>query len=1179
MADDWLHYSNIYQNVIPCSNEDPFGFHNPLVPEAVMKFSTPDIEHPLIANCLYNGTPKSALFHDFGSSIRLQDVGPLCDVLLSHNIFLGSINSKTGFTSTENDFSVMCPIVIFNNKQKFTCQFLSYPTYTVGKSTVRSDASTLPAHSYKVDFSVDMFSVKISLDPETNLIGNAEARFAEYERRKIQAERSIDQTMQEQITQALANCPTMTTCRLRNEGPTIGHLLNSPENASDFVYGEIQKQVFDFCSWSLQPVTIDGALQDAYESLMNESRSVSKPDFIVTTPEVADLIATSVTYNTRPRDTLFTVRFGGDKGEFAPGDVIPYTGVSKKTSLTTKSVTVCGQDIPILHVPHLCLESKSSYNIFEHEESFWCFNEVGYVNNTQTCVDDYRRVDLTKIKVTDLRNGRDGTFTMDDCLKKGGGLLPETYNRYKYQEMLASDRGLQNFLLQNTNESGLIDHIGRDLPQNSPYNLCFPSSKVRFFNPEGSSSHCHFRSAGIFGNRPSFDNWHPPCGDIVAAKDWIAKRLHFDSQEMDKIFGYLKGCGDIAWTRQDMQCFMILNERCSTASELAALVDRANVDAEMLHIVQDMIRNKGFTKFVCIPRFAEALATIANKLLQNDELHKTVARDVLKMDDGLVHLAAKQYLREIVNFRSALFSCSKKLTSLASRVDLPCGLLTTCPPATAVYDKPPRPEDVFEAEDALRISREMKCAYRFYLLCIAPLVFQNVYNIVPRDEEQDLAKFVFSFTNPDRKCPSGRRNEQFVQPFFANGILSNVTIEQMEMAVEETEYKVIDVSGYDPLYRFNLDILKDNTYSRSSNFFDHFVSHRYQYLRQLEDVPFSVRVTAAFLNMIAFTPTVERLIGHTCLMNRKYRIIRHCAMKVGMVGMYRGGKDNMMYAVGNLSTVTKQTANNGIEIIQYVNGNCFIIDPLTCGRVIPNAVSKGLVSGMTSTLVNIPLHLHEDCGSRLKSEWWRNLAIVVEALPGRHPLNDQHHFVPLNGRHLKENLNVDGFNLTKLDLVAPKGGWYAENMYSLRGFSEAHLIFGLLMKKNRFPLYDMSKMSAHGLKDMHLQATVDRSEMAGKIVERIDAPTPVFSGQSNLGFLERQLHQEGGMLSSESWASFSPLKERSCSDTRFLETLHLTHRMRDRGVKILDQDNRGYDERTAPFRTGVKGLFTTENTR
>ena len=334
-ATDQLNY-NIFRSLIPSSDEDPFGLRNPVITDAILKMSTKEAEHPLITSCLYSTSPKEALFHDFGSTIRLQDVGPLCDALLSFNIFLGSINSKTGFTSRENDFSVMCPITLFNNKQKFTCIFQSYPTYTVGKSTVRSDANTLPAHSYKVEFSVDMFSIKIVLDPETNLIGNPEARFAEYERCKIQAEKSIDQTMQEQITQALANCPTMTTCRLRKEGSSIGHLLDNPDCASDFVYGEIQKQVFDFCSWSLQPVTIYGALQDAFESLMGESRSTDKPDFIVTTPEVSDMIATNASYTTAPRETLYTVRFGRDDGEFIPGNIVPYEGVSKKSSLRTK---------------------------------------------------------------------------------------------------------------------------------------------------------------------------------------------------------------------------------------------------------------------------------------------------------------------------------------------------------------------------------------------------------------------------------------------------------------------------------------------------------------------------------------------------------------------------------------------------------------------------------------------------------------------------------------------------------------------------------------------------------------------------------------------------------------------------------------------------------------------------
>lgn len=210
------------------------------------------------------------------------------------------------------------------------------------------------------------------------------------------------------------------------------------------------------------------------------------------------------------------------------------------------------------------------------------------------------------------------------------------------------------------------------------------------------------------------------------------------------------------------------------------------------------------------------------------------------------------------------------------------------------------------------------------------------------------------------------------------------------------------------------------------------------------------------------------------------------------------------------------------------------------------------------------------------------MAFVVEGLPGRHPLHDQHHFVPLNGRHTKENLNPEGFNLSKVDIVGPKGGWYAENMYSTRGYSEAQLVFGTLFKTNKLPLYDNNTFASRGLKDMHVQATTERKEMAGKVIEEIEAPTAVFSGNSNLGFLERQLYNvisPNCSFANDHWTSKSPLKANSCSDTRFVESLQLTHRRTDRGIKILDDGNRGYDDRTAPFRTGVKGKYTTETTR
>ncbi len=1178
MNEGYSPQNDLFQSLFPSTGDDPFSFRNRHLVPVVQSFSTMQPEHPLIARCLYDGKTKEAIHHSYGSSIRLQDVGPLCDALLGINIFMGSINSRTGFTSKENDFSVLCPVVIFDGKQKFSCRNYFYPAYTVGKSTVRSDAPTLSAESYSVEFSVDMFSIKISLDPETNLIGDANARFLEYMRRKEQVERSIDQTMQEQITQALANCPTTTMVRMRKENPHINQLLLNTDTINAYVYAEIEKQVADFCSWSLQPITIQGALQDAHESLLNGSTTDQLPNFIVTTPEIADMMATSLTHVTEPTDTLYTVAFANDGGEFVPGHIRPYVGVSKKVSLRTKSVYVNGRELPILHVPHLNRESRLTYNIFEHEESFWCFNEVGYVSKMQTKVDDFRLVDKTKILTTDLGLGKDGTFTMDDCLRKGGGLLPETYNRLRYQEMLTADRGLYAFLMEKATEHELIDAIGRDLPPCSPINLFFPSPKVRFV-PNGVGQ-CAFRSTGILGNRASFDNWHPPVGDVEAAMDWMAKRIHLDPSNLGLIFTYLKRSADIMWTTADFNNLTMLNARCSSPAELAGLISKDHRDPEMMGVVQDMILNKGVSKFVCMPRFAEALAAIANKMLQSRELFSMVVGEEMPCEGLLDMLTMRKYVGEIVEFRSALLSCAQKFFALENRVNLPNGLLTDCHPSIPVWNKPEGVSERQVCDAEYQAERDLRCAYRFYLLCIAPLIFRHIYSVVDKGEAVTFVDY--NFVNPDKRCPKKFERERFKQPFFPCGILSNVAPDQMTTSDGSGAFRVVDVSAYDPLFRFDLDVLKKDENSRSENFFDHFVSHRFQYLRDLEDAPFGVRATAAFLNMMAYTPQVEALVGHRCLMNRKYRIVRNCILQVGMVGMYRGGKDNMMYALGNLSTVTKMTANNGIEIIQNVNGNCFIIDPLSAGRVIPNAVSKGHISGMTSTIANIPLHVADSGGSRLKNEWWRNMAYVVEGLPGRHPVDDQHHFLPLNGRHVKENLNVDGFNLTKLDVVGPKGGWFAENMYSLRGYSEAHLVHGKLVTSNRLPLYDHTMINYHGLRDMHLHATVERKEMAGKVIEKIDAPTAVFSGQSNIGFLERQLYNvptPTSIFYGDNWASRSPLKDKSCSDRRFVETLHLTHRRTDRGIKDLDSENRGYDDRSPPYRTGLKGIYTTERTK
>ena len=1168
-------------------NRDPLCFGTRNVGEVVRSFGTEHPMHPYLETYLFSQSPKEGLYHHLGTSVRGQDVGPIFDAMLGIHIFMGGINSRTGFTSSENNFCILAPLVLFRGKQKFSCRFLSYPTYTLAPATVRSDAVKLPAESFAVEFSVDMFAVKISLEPEANLLCTPEARMVEYMFRKKQAEQSIDQTMQEHITHALANCPTLTMWRLRTETPKLDSLLSSKDTLHAFVYGEIQRQVNEFCAWSLDPVSLDGALQDAYESLMIENRSGSRPNCVVTTPEIADAIATVESVPFGPVDVLYTVRTGSEQQEFSPADVQPYEGVSKKVSLSTSGITVSGRLLPILHIPHLSRETKTRYNVFEHAENFWCFNEVGFLSEATMTVADYKAVDRTTIRVTDLHKGEDGSFSMRDCQRFGGSLLPQTYNRFRYEEMLRRNYGLLPMLSGCTSEAGLIDAIGKRLPENSPYNYFFPSPKVRL-RVNAAEGSCPFRSTGIFGNRPSFDNWHPPRGDVEAAKDWVAKRFRLKMEVLEEMYTYLKKCAEIPWDMGDVRLLREINAKFPRGADLCNSVGLSSADAaddeDVMRVVVDLIKNKGYSKFVGVPRFLDALATVAMRLLQDPEKLEKAAD--LPVDDLFMKRTVANDLQRIVSFREKLFACSRKLWHSGLRVDLADGVLTDCPPTTPVYDIPGRQEG--ESGCGESCSGEARTAYCFYLLCIAPLVFKYVYSAEDEEEEEgaELASssVEYRFANPESLKSDNRKMESFIQPFYRQGFLTGVPV-FVDAARDSRPPR--DVSAFDPLYRFELDILRNSEFlgSRSENFFDHFVSHRYQYLRDVEDEPFAVKVVAAFLNMMRYVPNVERHIGHDCLMNRKFRIVRQCSLQVGMVGVYRGGKENMMYAVGNLSTVTKQTAHNGIEIVQRVQGNCFVIDPLSAGRVLPNAVSKGLNSGMTSTLANV--HGHVEGTSRLPDKWWINMAYVVEGLPGSHPLNDQHHFIPLNGRHAKENLNDAGFDLTKPDHVAPcPGGWHAENMYSLRGYSEAHLVLGVLVQgcQLSLPLYD-DRRDARGLVTMHRQATAERKEMAGKIVERVDLEHPTytaFTGCSNIGFLEKQRYNSMDATSrfaGEAWASKSPLKQHSCSDHRFVETLYINHRRTDRGLKVLNPTGVGYDETAAPFRTGVKGRFTTERSK
>ena len=85
--------------------------------------------------------------------------------------------------------------------------------------------------------------------------------------------------------------------------------------------------------------------------------------------------------------------------------------------------------------------------------------------------------------------------------------------------------------------------------------------------------------------------------------------------------------------------------------------DQSCCSTEMMHILRDMVDNKGFSKFICMPCFIEALAITADRLLQYRELFDRVLGDVVNQKDGLLLLAVKQQLAEVIDFRSALLRC------------------------------------------------------------------------------------------------------------------------------------------------------------------------------------------------------------------------------------------------------------------------------------------------------------------------------------------------------------------------------------------------------------------------------------------------------------------------------------------------------------------------------------------
>ena len=192
-------------------------------------------------------------------------------------------------------------------------------------------------------------------------------------------------------------------------------------------------------------------------------------------------------------------------------------------------------------------------------------------------------------------------------------------------------------------------------------------------------------------------------------------------------------------------------------------------------------------------------------------------------------------MNRIISAWAALFRVADRLNGLVSRVDIPEGILTDCPSSILAYDMDPNDDTGNNTEESC--NSNSKAAYRFYQLCIVPLVFKYIYAL--EQKEKTCIKFLkYRVVNQMRKHMYRGEEETFLQPYFNTGFVSNVPPATLQKGFEEfntgsdhPDYDLREVSAYDPLFNFDLDIIKDEKYSREHNFFDHFVSHRYKNLR------------------------------------------------------------------------------------------------------------------------------------------------------------------------------------------------------------------------------------------------------------------------------------------------------------------------------------------------------------
>ena len=1019
--------------------------------------------HPFILTLLAresSGDPINVKSYQHGETVNLTETTAEQLRSLPLRLLFGALNTTKGYLSKKNALSSCFKIVFFGSNSYRNFFFYSekeYSVKTLNLGTLRSLAPSLRNREAKCSFEFHERSVSVPLDIEAIMHGDRRAVNAELANRFKQVEGSLFRTINHVLCCSIANPPTLLDDVLAAEQDRYKAVSHGKDPAPNRWFHDILlRQMEYFCPSQFKAVGKTGPIVDCIRQIRrNTSEDDDEEYFVFTTAAVAEMIADGET-TTEPRSMVYFYpeRDEDDDGKPISLDMFRvYEGLDRVVAMTLPFVNVEGAKVPIVKIP------SGAGSPFEQRVTAIVTAPLGYLQRRAPRVQNFRNVDLSKVRVTSFRRtGSDATFDFqDDVVRKSGLYHPLTYDPVIYESCLRSLPGsdeedfakmyaAREFHGKALSEDGIRPTDPEFLLCNSPHVLytgrSFGATANEGVDALPTRDDCRFRLVGVEGNRPlcSAEGYLESACTVVATTDQI------DETVEEAFVAFLEASLAVHLRVEDLAAAvrMVRQARMVEALDHIALSDdlggMATIDDPRRKVLVDLFLDHGGSgaaagsKWMQFPRLGIALLRMAS-LDRFDAAFKDRLDAALLDGPPSASVSQESFLasvarlkkvdRAVRTFAGAIIDVYHRGGETQSKSFSFCDLPCVVPTHNIPTDGNTRVNECDVGVD----ERELMI-WRF--------VVESVYNFLATDmfvarlaDESEMtslggsgsssstitgsggggggggsdrpSSYPSHFVYPHRINVGGgrRRVEWHYQPYHVEAFYTTANYD----ANEAETRRMRRISDEHPL--FGLPRRGQVTDGRLQNFYHSFASRVFYDLSKKNNLSMALRCLAAAMCLRVHAPENARAVPSRTTTHSSALIVRHgefATDKLVVAKMNRrgGGVEGGFVGLNPPCLIWDKSANGSLTARLVVRLGPVIPDKQQSMRQIPHYCTTACSRGMGGEMADVHSFLDGGDGggggARLPDEFWMEQAIAVPT-PSNFPLDPfDADLFPINGR-------------------------------------------------------------------------------------------------------------------------------------------------------------------------------------